>query len=473
MTTHLPPELLLQVSQRIEAAVGLHFPQERLRELDRKIRLAARELAFLDTVAFAHWILSSPLADDQIRTLAGHLHVEETYFFRDPPVWGILQNTILSPLITSREGTNQRLRLWSAACSTGEEAYSIAITLAQGALLNRQDWKCSILATDIDSDALRCAQLGIYSAWSFRGTSPDIRSRYFRSMSNGQFAIRSEIKKMVTFAQANLVSSTPIPNSGLMDVIFCRNVLFYFTPERVKRVLDRFYDTLVDGGWLIVGTEDSTYLTASPFVPVVKQGSIIYRKELLPSRSPVVFPAAQTGIPSATPRSLPPLVLPPPTSPALYPNLHLVPSPRVGDTFTPESSPQFQSPAASPPASSPHSSQPEILYEQAAALHKQGQYEQVVNLLLPRCRAGEEPHSPITISTQEFSLLARAYVNQGYLTEAQHWCEQALRYDQSDPSLHYLLATIFLEQDRIPDAGHAFHQALSANPNFALAHFAL
>ena len=474
MTTHLPPELLLQVSQRIEAAVGLHFPQERLRELDRKIRLAARELAFLDTVAFAHWILSSPLADDQIRMLAGHLYVEETYFFRDPPVWGILQNTILPPLIASREGTNQRLRLWSAACSTGEEAYSIAITLAQVALPNQQDWKCSILATDINPDALRCAQLGIYSPWSFRGTSPDIRSRYFRPTSNGQFAIRSEIKKMVTFAQANLVSSTPIPHSGLMDVIFCRNVLFYFTPERVKRVLERFYDTLVDGGWLLVGPEDSTYLMASPFVPVVKQGLTIYRKELLPaSRSPVVFPAAQTGIPSATPRSLPPLVLPPPTSSAPYPNLHLAPSPRMEDTFTPESSPQFQAPAAPPTASSLHSSQPEILYEQAYALHKQGQYEQVVNLLLPRCRAGEDPHSPITISTHEFSLLARAYVNQGHLTDAQHWCEQALRNDQSDPSLHYLLATIFLEQERIPDAIHAFHGALSANPDFALAHFAL
>lgn len=472
MTTHLPPELLLQVSQRIEAAVGLHFPQERLRELDRKIRLAARELAFLDTVAFAHWILSSPLADDQIRMLAGHLHVEETYFFRDPPVWGILQNTILPPLIASREGTNQRLRLWSTACSTGEEAYSIAITLTQVAIPNRQDWKCSILATDINPEALRCAQLGLYSPWSFRGTSPDIRSRYFHPTSNGQFAIHSEIKKMVTFAQANLVSSTPIPNSGLMDVIFCRNVLFYFTPERVKRVLERFYDTLVDGGWLIVGPEDSTYLTASPFVPVVKQGTTVYRKELHPSRSPVVFPPAQTGVLPATPRSLPLLVLPPPTSPA-YPNLHRAPSPRMADPFPPESSSQLQSPAASPPASASDASQPELLYEQAYALHKQGQYEQVVNLLLPRCRAGQDPHSPIPISTQEFSLLARAYINQGYLTEAQHWCEQALRNDPSDSSLHYLLATIFLEQERIPDAVHAFHQALSANPDFALAHFAL
>jgi chemotaxis protein methyltransferase CheR len=112
-------------------------------------------------------------------------------------------------------------------------------------------------------------------------------------------------------------------------------------------------------------------------------------------------------------------------------------------------------------------------YEQAYALYEQGQYEQAVNLLLPRCRAGGDPHSPLPISTQEFSLLTRAYVNQGHYTDAQHWCEQALRNDQSNPSLHYLLATIFLEQKRIPDAIHAFHEAISTNPDFALAHFAL
>lgn len=451
MVTYLPADLLLRISRRIETAIGLHFPQERLRELDRKIRLAARELAFLDPVTFAQWILSSPFADDQIRMLAGYLHVEETYFFRDLPVWGILQNSILQPLIASREGTNQRLRLWSASCHTGEEAYSIAITLARTALPHRQDWKCSILATDMSPDALRCAKLGIYSPWSFRGTSPDIRARYFRPLTNGQFAIRPEIRQMVTFAQANLLSSTPIPNSGLMDVIFCRNVLLYFTPERVERVLKRFYDTLSDGGWLIVGPEESTYLTASPFVPVMKQGITVYRKELRPYRKSVVFPAARTETSSSTPRALPPRVFPPLAA----------------------ESPQLHSEAPSSPAASPGSAPPEMPYEQAYALYEQGQYEQVVTLLLPRCRAGEDPHSLFPISIQEFSLLTRAFINQGYYLEAQHCCERALRHDQSNPSLHYLLATIFLEQERIPDAVQAFHKLISLHPDCALAHFAL
>jgi chemotaxis protein methyltransferase CheR len=290
-------------------------------------------------------------------------------------------------------------------------------------------------------------------------------------MTNGQFTICPEIKKMVTFAQANLVNSAPIPLSGLMDVIFCRNVLSYFTPEHVKRVLERFCDRLVDGGWLIVGPEESTYLTASPFVPVVEQGITVYRKERLPSRAPLVFPAAQTD--TASPHSLPPRVLLSLTTPAPHPGLRLVPSSHVVGNSPLTPALQLQSATASTTAAALSSSQPEMPYDQAYALYEQGQYEQAVNLLLLRCSAGRDPHSPIIISTQEFSLLARTYANQGQLTEAQHWCKQALHNAQSNPSLHYLLAIIFLEQERIPDAVYAFREALSADPDFALAHFAL
>jgi chemotaxis protein methyltransferase CheR len=111
--------------------------------------------------------------------------------------------------------------------------------------------------------------------------------------------------------------------------------------------------------------------------------------------------------------------------------------------------------------------------EQAHALYVQGQYEQVVNLLLPSCRAGESITSPSAINAQAFSLLARAYANQGHFSDAQHWGEQAIRNDQANPTLQYVLATIFLAQERTSDAGRALREALSLSPNFVLAHFAL
>lgn len=472
MTTHLPAELLLQIRQRIEAAVGLYFPQEHLCVLDRKIHLAARKLAFLDTTAFACWILSSPFATDQIRLLAGHLYVEETYFFRDSPVWETLRTTMLPPLIASREGTNQHLRLWSAACGTGEEAYALAITIDQAALPNRHDWKCVILATETHQEALRYAQGGIYSLWSFRETSPQIRSRYFHLMTNGQFKIRPDIKKMVTLAQANLLHATAIPHSGLMDVILFRSVFSYLTPDHVKRVLERFYHTLVEGGWLIVGPEESTYLTASPFVPVKEHGLIVYRRERRAARFLVLFSAEQPEAAAAPLQALPPKVLPfhPPAAP---PALHRGPSfPLVGPASP---TPPGQTPAVLTPlgAAAAASSQPERTYEHAHALYEQGHYEHAVSLLLPGCHAGGDAASPLPLSIQACALLARIYANQGQLTEAQQWCEQALHQEQSDPALHYLRATIFLEQERLPEAVHAFREALAVDPDFALAHFAL
>lgn len=468
MTTHLSPELLLQLSERIEVAMGLHFSPDRLQDLDRKIRLAARELAFLDIEAFAHWLLSSPLASDQVRMLAGYLTIGETYFYREPRAWEILQNEILPTLIASRTGNNQRLRFWSAACSTGEEPYTIAMTLTQAALPNRQDWQCMILATDINPHALRRAQSGIYGSWSFRGTPPEARARYFSPAAKGQFAIRPELKKMVTFAEANLVSSDPILNSGLMDVIFCRNVLFYFAPERVKRVLERFYDTLVDGGWLIVSPVETTYISELPFVPVVIDGTTVYRKDLLRPHVAVSWPTVSQFVQPSAPEYVPSLLCSPPVTPPPQPYptsediSHSVTD--LGSPFTPATD------------SSPPSEEPELTltpYEQAQALYAQGQYEHVVMTLLPLCSPGDKATRPETTDSQTLMLLARAYANQGRLSDAQAWCEKAIPNDRFNSSLHYLLATILLEQERIPDATRALQKAIYVNPGFVLAHFAL
>ncbi len=472
MTTHLSPALLRQLSDRIESAMGLYFPPDRFVDLDRKIRAAARELAFLDIEAFAHWLLSSPLANDQVRMLAGYLTIGETYFYREPRAWEVLQSEILPSLLASRTGVNQRLRLWSAACSTGEEPYTIAMTLSQ-MIPNLKDWQCLILATDINPNVIQRAQAGVYSPWSFRGTSPEVRSRHFRPLSNGQFALNPDLKKMVTFAEANLVNSDPIPNSGLMDVIFCRNVLFYFSPERVKRVLERFYDVLIDGGWLIVSPVETTYLSELPFVPVLINGTTVYRKELLNPRKPLVWPVPSPVI-VPPPQTLPLVVEFPsfPTTPVLrtlpkvsFPLIEPVPVASV--PLAVESAP------TAPPAWVEDPAFTLSPYEQAQMFYEQGQYEQVVATLLPLCRSLDTAVRPTADTNQQLTLLARAYANQGQLAEAQNWCEQALRSDQFNPSLYYLLATILLEQERITEATRALQKAVYANPDFVLAHFAL
>lgn len=466
MTTHLSPALLRQLSDRIEHAMGLYFPPDRFVDLDRKIRAAARELAFLDIEAFANWLLSSPLASDQVRMLAGFLTIGETYFYREPRAWEVLQREILPALLASRVGVNQRLRMWSAACSTGEEAYTMAMVLSQ-TVPNLQEWRYLIFATDINPNVIHRAKTGIYSSWSFRGVSPEVKSRYFRPLAHGQSALHPDIKKMVTFAEANLVSPDPIPNSGLMDIILCRNVLFYFSPERVKRVLERFYETLVDGGWLIVSPVETTYLTDLPFVPVLIDGTTVYRKDVVNPRKSVVWPVSS---PFVAPPVLPVSQPVPPVGE--IPSFFVVPVPPTALN----DAPALQEPVALASVSTVVDEEPASTlspYEQARRSYEQGQYEHVITVLLPLCRALDPAARPTEDSNLQRTLLARAYANQGQLAEAQTWCEQALRADQFNPSLHYLLATVLLEQERITEATRALQKAVYADPDFVLAHFAL
>src|SRR6185369_3291595 len=131
-------------------------------------------------------LVSGQLDKEQLETLAGHLTIGETYFFREQSSFDILENSILPDLIASRRGRGQRLRIWSAGCSTGEEAYSLAILLSR-LIPDQREWQITILATDINSSALGKAVQGVYSDWSFRGVPQWIRQRYFKKTHDGRY----------------------------------------------------------------------------------------------------------------------------------------------------------------------------------------------------------------------------------------------------------------------------------------------
>src|SRR5262245_45039167 len=174
----IPDSLWPHVSAVIASHTGLHFPRERRTDLQRGLADAAAELGFEDARSCAHWLLSSEPTKPQLDTLASHLTVGETYFFREPKAFAALAADILPALIQKRRGNEQRLRLWSTACSTGEEAYSLAILVRQ-VLPDWRHWQVSILATDINGRALQKAVQGVYGEWSFRDTPPEFKERYF------------------------------------------------------------------------------------------------------------------------------------------------------------------------------------------------------------------------------------------------------------------------------------------------------
>jgi chemotaxis methyl-accepting protein methylase len=241
----------------------------------------AREHGQEDAEAFLQSLAASSPTERQMEILTAHLTVGETYFFREIKSLDAFRNHVIPELIRQRAGRGQKLRIWIAGCSTGEEAYTIAIILSE-LISNLDAWDIDILATDINATALEKARQGVYTEWSFRGMPELLRERYFEPQDGKTFAIRSRFKDMVSFARHNLVIDTYPSlqnNTNAMDVIFCRNVLMYFLPELVQKVIVRFFNCLVEGAWLIVAPSETFMLSASEFSPVPFEGATLYKKE--------------------------------------------------------------------------------------------------------------------------------------------------------------------------------------------------
>jgi chemotaxis protein methyltransferase CheR len=206
--------------------------------------------------------------------LLERLLTQETSFFRYPGVYEAFEKRVLPELHTKKFWKNPRtLRIWSAGCSTGEEPYSIGITIADS-LSFADSWNVEILATDVGRLALKHAERGIYKGRSIGSVSERQLATHFAEVSGG-YEVKPRLKKMISFTQMNLASAVYV---GRMDMIFCMNVMIYFTEERRRSLVQRFYDTLEPGGYLFLGHSESISKMPVKFQAIVLNDCILYRK---------------------------------------------------------------------------------------------------------------------------------------------------------------------------------------------------
>ena len=426
MRRALPDALLSGLSEFVAARMGLHFPQERWRDLEGGVAAAASDFGLPDAESCARWLLTTPLARNHIEILASHLTVGETYFFREQRSLEVLEEQILPELLRDRRDGARQLRIWSAACCTGEEPYSIAMLLDR---MVPDPGACPVtmLATDINPRFLRKAAENVYGEWSFRGTPGWMKERYFRKRRDGRFEMLPRIRSKVTFSYLNLaddVYPSLLNNTNAMDVIFCRNVLMYFTAERAKEVVRNLYRSLVDGGWLIVSPVETSNALFSSFSAVQFPGVVVYRKiagtaprvVIMGNQTSAFFPVADTMNPLAPTFGTEPVVQ------SRYPGLQDEAPPEPGVPKTWEDS---KTPA----------------------------------------HGTDDGHA--------LSSAARSCANEGRLTEAIEWCEKAIAADKLNPAHYYLLGTIQQEQGQAELAQRSLMRALYLDPGFVLAHFAL
>jgi chemotaxis protein methyltransferase CheR len=444
--------LLPRLGELVAATLGLHFPSERHADLRRGFLHAAREFGFDDAQACANWLLSQAAHPTRVQVLAKHLTVGETYFFRDRPVLDALVNEILPPLLHARRGRDQHLRLWSAACCTGEEAYTLAILLHR-LLPDLQDWKVTVIGTDVNADFLQKAAAASYGEWSFREAPDWLRPNYFQRGADGGYTVIPEICGMVNFSCLNLVDGDHAWNgldTGAMDIIFCRNALMYFTRPQMAKVIGRLHDRLVPGGWLAVSPSEASSSLFSRFAPVYPPDAILFRKGDKFDRFPPPVPPAVATRPAA-PRSA-------------------TRGEPTGRPATREARRSTGKAAAGHPV--PHvrcnldATPGPNCRARAEALFCRGAYQEAADLLLA---AGPDVVSDPTV----LSLLARSLANQGRLADALVWCDRWLAEDKLDAAGHYLRAVVLIEQGEAAQARDSLRRVVYLDGDFVLAHFAL
>ena len=239
--------------------------------LERRLQPRLRQRGL---VSFADYEAMMDLGemDEVLDTVAVH----ETYFFREKRQLRAFDEQIVPELLRS----NERLRIWSAGCSTGEEAYTIAMLMAERGLL--ADGRVQLLATDLSRRVIESARLGLYGSSSFRTTDAEYKTHYFHDAGRGFWQASEALRDAVEFDQANLVGADArglkASAGGGFDAIFCRNVLMYFDEQAVQQTLELIYSLLADGGYLLLGHAESLLPLGSGFRPVQLGRELVHRK---------------------------------------------------------------------------------------------------------------------------------------------------------------------------------------------------
>jgi chemotaxis protein methyltransferase CheR len=214
--------------------------------------------------------------DQELMDIMDILTINETYFFREAFQLKAFTDEIIPALLQEKSsGGSRSLRIWSAGCSTGEEAYTIAMLLHDNAEL--RGWKVEIVGTDISQRVLQYARRALYGKSAFRTTDDACVRRFFTVQDDG-FKVCDEIRDLVTISHLNLFDTDRMVMLGKMDLIFCRNVIIYFDLAAKKRVVESFFNTLSEGGYLLLGHSESLMNVTTRFTLRHFKNDMIYQK---------------------------------------------------------------------------------------------------------------------------------------------------------------------------------------------------
>ena len=255
---------------------GIHFQDSKKYVLESRLTRRLEELKFDDFDQYLMYLTAGPYQSDEFQEMFNRITINETSFFRNEPQLQTFEERILPELLEARNAT-KTLRLWSAACSSGEEPYTLAMQIHRSLGVRLSDWKIEILGTDISEKVLNIARSGRYHHYAVRSTNQAVLSRYFKQDDN-YYQLAPEIMSMVHFEKLNLKDVFAARRFGTFDLIMCRNVMIYFDDDMKTDVIKTFHNQLADDGTLYIGHSETLRNLETGFVQMELPHAFAYRK---------------------------------------------------------------------------------------------------------------------------------------------------------------------------------------------------
>jgi chemotaxis protein methyltransferase CheR len=214
--------------------------------------------------------------EEEVSVLINTIVTNETSFFRDQVQLDAFQKGVVPRLVEAKKrAAKNTIRVWSAACSTGEEPYTLAMMLMEA--LGPEGWMLEVIGSDISDNVLSSAKKATYEQYSLRNAAPAFLSKYF-SNTGGSYTVKDNVQRLVKYRKINLMNSFETRLIKDIDVVFCRNVLIYFDDASKKKAVSHLYDSLCKGGYLFVGFSESLHNVTRLFRPVSIDGSLVHQK---------------------------------------------------------------------------------------------------------------------------------------------------------------------------------------------------
>jgi two-component system, chemotaxis family, CheB/CheR fusion protein len=257
--TDTKADALQELLDYLKRSRGFDFSGYKKSTLSRRIE---KRMATVGVTSFDDYQDYLEVNPREFTELFNTILINVTSFFRDPPAWDCLTTDVI-PRLLQEHPDDQPLRVWSAGCASGEEAYTVAMALAEAMGDHAFNTRVKIYATDLDDDALAAARHGVYSNDALKGAPPALADKYFEPNTRG-LAFRPDLRRSIIFGRNDLIADAPISR---IDLLVCRNVLMYFTPETQARILERFNFALNPTGFLFLGKSEMLIAHRELFSP--------------------------------------------------------------------------------------------------------------------------------------------------------------------------------------------------------------